>query len=154
MVLVIASCTMSQTSIHSSSGTLSYLIPWIYLSLPLYNHKGFDLPENFPHFLQFKSAFCNKEFMIWATSQLLVFLFLSSIVHTAKPMEGKWDGAPSWRKEKRWLTLRSVCLARVVPNWSEKPHGPGWGPGYNETAQWVLTTSQAPCSTLSPHGLE
>ena len=22
---------------------LSYLIPWIYLSLPLYNHKGFDL---------------------------------------------------------------------------------------------------------------
>ena len=36
-----ASCTMSGTSIHSSSGTL--LIPWIYLSLPLCNHKGFDL---------------------------------------------------------------------------------------------------------------
>ena len=34
---------MSQTSIHSSSGTLSNLILWIYLSLPLYNHKGFDL---------------------------------------------------------------------------------------------------------------
>ena len=30
-------------SIHSSSGTLSDLIPWIYLSLPLYNRKGFDL---------------------------------------------------------------------------------------------------------------
>ena len=28
---------------NSSSGTLSALIPWIYLSLPLYNHKGFDL---------------------------------------------------------------------------------------------------------------
>ena len=46
MVLIPASCTMSQTSIHSSSsaGTLSTdLIPWIYFSLPLYNHKGFNL---------------------------------------------------------------------------------------------------------------
>ena len=34
---------MSWTSIHSSSGTLSDLIPWIYLSLPMYDHKGFDL---------------------------------------------------------------------------------------------------------------
>ena len=39
MVLITASCIMSWTSIHSSSGTLSDLIPWIYLSLPLYNHK-------------------------------------------------------------------------------------------------------------------
>ena len=30
-------------SVYSSSGTLSDLIPWIYLSLPLYNRKGFDL---------------------------------------------------------------------------------------------------------------
>ena len=43
MVFITASCTMSWTSIHSSSGTLSDLIPWIYLSLPLYNHKGFEL---------------------------------------------------------------------------------------------------------------
>ena len=43
MVLITASCTMSRTSIRSSSGALSVLIPWIYLSLPLYNHKGFDL---------------------------------------------------------------------------------------------------------------
>ena len=43
MVLITASCTMSQTSVHCSSGTLSDLIPWIYLSLPPYNHKGFDL---------------------------------------------------------------------------------------------------------------
>ena len=42
MVLIIASCTMSWTSVHSSSGTLSDLIPWIYLLLPLYNRKGFD----------------------------------------------------------------------------------------------------------------
>ena len=43
MVLITVSCTMLQTSIHSSSGTLSDLIPWIYLSLLLYNHKGFNL---------------------------------------------------------------------------------------------------------------
>ena len=44
MVLITASYTMSWTSIHSSSGTLSDLIiPWIYLWLLLYNHKGFDL---------------------------------------------------------------------------------------------------------------
>ena len=43
MVLITASCTMSRPSVHSSSGTLSDLISWIYLSLPLYNPKGFDL---------------------------------------------------------------------------------------------------------------
>ena len=44
MVLITASYTMLQTCIHSSSGTLSTRsISWIYLSLPLYNHKGFDL---------------------------------------------------------------------------------------------------------------
>ena len=51
---------------------LSDLIPWIYFSLPLYNCKGFDLglPEwssGFPYFLQSKTEFGNKEFMIWAT---------------------------------------------------------------------------------------
>ena len=50
----------------------SDLIPWIYFSLPLYNHKEFDLGHTwmfsgFPYFLQFKSEFGNKEFMIWAT---------------------------------------------------------------------------------------
>ena len=71
MFLTTAFCTMSGTSIHSSSGTLSHLILWIYLSLPLYNRKGFYLGHecfsDFPYFLQFKSEFCNKEFMIWAT---------------------------------------------------------------------------------------
>ena len=46
MVLITDSCTMLWTSIYSSSGTLSdlfNLIDWIYLSLPLYNHKGFGL---------------------------------------------------------------------------------------------------------------
>ena len=43
MVLIPAFCTMSQTSVPSSSGTLSDLIPWIYFSLLLYNLTGFDL---------------------------------------------------------------------------------------------------------------
>ena len=48
------------------------IIPWIYLSLPLYNHKGFDLvlsecSSGFPYFLQFKCEFGNKEFMVCAT---------------------------------------------------------------------------------------
>ena len=60
----------------------SDIIPWIYLSLLLYNHKGFDLgqPEwssGFPYFLQFKAEFGNKEFIIWATvsSQFCFVLF-------------------------------------------------------------------------------
>ena len=75
--------TMLQTSVHISSDTLSDLIPWIYLSLPLYNHKRFDLghtwwPSSFPYFLTFKSEwkyFDNKEFMIWATVSSLFFFF-------------------------------------------------------------------------------
>ena len=71
IVLITTSYTMSWTSVHSSSGTLSALIPWIYLSLPLYNRKEFDLGQIwlawFPYFLQFKSEFGSKEFMIWVT---------------------------------------------------------------------------------------
>ena len=68
MVLITTSCTMLQSSVHSSSGTLSDLIPWIYLLLPLYNHNGFKSYLNglvvFPTFLQFKSEFGNTEFII------------------------------------------------------------------------------------------
>ena len=42
---------------------LADLIPWIYLSLPLYNHKWFvsvipESPSGFPYFLQFMYKFC------------------------------------------------------------------------------------------------
>ena len=43
MIFITASFTMSWKSIHSSLGPLSDLISWIYLSLLLYNHKGFEL---------------------------------------------------------------------------------------------------------------
>ena len=43
-VFIPASCTMLQTSAHSSSGILSTdPIPFIYSSPPLFNRKGFDL---------------------------------------------------------------------------------------------------------------
>ena len=52
---------------------LSDVTPGIYLSLPLYNHKGFDLKYTwssaFPYIFQIKSEFCNKELMIWATKK-------------------------------------------------------------------------------------
>ena len=73
MVLNTAFCTVSQTSIHSSSALcLSDLIPWVYVSFLLYNCKGFDLghaewSSGFLYFLQFKSEFGNKETMVWAT---------------------------------------------------------------------------------------
>ena len=43
MVLIPVSCTVLWTFVHSSSDILWDLIPWIYLSLPLYHCKGFDL---------------------------------------------------------------------------------------------------------------
>ena len=51
---------------------LSYLIPWIYFLLPLYNRERFDLghtwmSNGFAYFLPFKAEFGNKELMIWAT---------------------------------------------------------------------------------------
>ena len=70
MVLIIASCQCHDPlSIVLQAHCLSDLIPWIYLILLLYNHKGFDLGHTwrvygFPYFLQLKSEFCNKEFMI------------------------------------------------------------------------------------------
>ena len=71
MVLITASCTLSRTSVHSSSGTLSDPIPWIYSSFPLYNHRiWFRSYLNglvvFPTVFNL-SQFGNKEFINWAT---------------------------------------------------------------------------------------
>ena len=80
MVLIPAFYTMSWTSIHNSSGTLSALIPWVYLSLPVYNRKGFDLghtwlSSGFPYFLPFKSEFGSKDHDL-SHSQLSVLFLL------------------------------------------------------------------------------
>ena len=50
---------------------LSDLIHWIYLSLPLFNHMGFDLGHTWmAYFLQFKPESCYKQLMIWATLRI------------------------------------------------------------------------------------
>jgi len=123
MVLITASYTMSQTSIRSSSGTLSDLIPWIYLSLPLYNRKGFDLGHTWwcsgsPSFLQFKSEFGNKEFMIWATISSC-FVFVDSIeLLLEKAMAPDSSTLPwkiPWTEEPGGL--QSMGLLRVGHDW-------------------------------------
>ena len=60
LILIPVSCTMSWTSVHSSSGTLSDLVPQIYFSLPQYSHKGFDLviPE-------WSSGFLHSSISVW-----------------------------------------------------------------------------------------
>ena len=45
MVLITASRTMSWTSVHTFSATLPDLIPWIYLSLPLFNQDYTGIAE-------------------------------------------------------------------------------------------------------------
>ena len=73
MVLITASCAMSWTFIHSSSDTVSDLIHWIYLSLPLYNHKGFDLGHTWMEFCSL--VFCGNDLMlisIFSFSNLLL----------------------------------------------------------------------------------
>ena len=82
------SCSLSPVQCHKPLSIvlqalcISDLIPWIYLSLPLYNRKGFDLghtwwSNSFPYFLQFKSEFGNKEFMIMNHSQVPVLFLLT-----------------------------------------------------------------------------
>ena len=74
MVLIPVSCTMSWTSVHSSSGTLSIRSRPLNLFLTPHCIIIRDLIEvilewssSFPYFLQFKSEFGNKEFVIWDT---------------------------------------------------------------------------------------
>ena len=57
MILITASCTMARTSVHISSGTVSDQIPWICLSFPLYNHKGFDLGHKLYGLVVFSTFF-------------------------------------------------------------------------------------------------
>ena len=62
MVLIIASCTIVWTSVHSSSSTHSALIPWsiCHFHCRIIKDLIWVIPEwssGFPYFLQFKSEF-------------------------------------------------------------------------------------------------
>ena len=73
MVLITTSYNnVTKKSVHVLQAfCLPGLIPWLYSSPPLYNHKGFDLGHTWKAYwfslLQFKSKIHNKELMIWAT---------------------------------------------------------------------------------------
>jgi len=55
------------------------LIPCIYLSHPLYNHKGFDLGHTWMvYFLQFKSEFCSKRSWSEPVRSRSCFFFLTA----------------------------------------------------------------------------
>ena len=64
---------MLQTSIHSSSGTLSTIsnsLSICHLHCKIISDLIWVVPERpsgWPYFLQFKTEFCNDELMIWAT---------------------------------------------------------------------------------------
>ena len=86
VILFTASCAKSRTSVHSSSGTLSDLIPWIYSSLPLYNHKGFKSYLNclvvFPTFFNLSLNFSVRCSWFEPQSALsLVFAYCIEILH-------------------------------------------------------------------------
>ena len=116
VILITASCTILWTSLHSSSGTLSDLILWLYLSLLLYNHKGFDLGRFLHSFLQWSWSYifllpvlCFVYFNVWIVmvsteiansnwlsnvtpcKQLVIFLIMAWYRFlTTWPLDGLW----------------------------------------------------------------
>ena len=91
MILITAPCTISQTSVHSSSGTLSGLIPWIYLSLPLYNRNRSPHPILPPSWFRIRLALTDSTF---------VGLLLTgpSRKSTCKQALQKWCLPDSWER--------------------------------------------------------
>ena len=71
MVLITASCTMSRTSIHGSSGALLDLNSWIYLSLPLYNHKEFDLGHTWWSSVILSQYLLRRDMTVWYIETVL-----------------------------------------------------------------------------------
>ena len=66
----------------------------LFVTSTVYNHKKFDLghtwvSSGFPYFLQFKSEFCNKEFMIWAQSTPS-FVFANYTESNTGTLMGTW----------------------------------------------------------------
>ena len=110
MVLITASYTMSQTSVHSSSGTLSDLIPWIYLSLPLYNCKGFYFshtwngPVVFPTFFNLSLNFAIRN--SWSEPQSAPGLVFADCIELLEEE----------------IATHSNILAWRIP-WTEEPGG-------------------------------
>ena len=93
------SCSLSPVQCHEPPSIvlqalcLSDLIPWIYLSLPLYNHKGFDLDHTwmssgFLYFLQFKSDLAIRS--SWSEPQSVVGLVFADCIELLQNLILVW----------------------------------------------------------------
>ena len=70
IILIPVSCTMSWSSVHQALYQISSLKSTSHFHCIVIRDLIWVIPQwssSFPHFLQFKSEFGNKEFMIWAT---------------------------------------------------------------------------------------
>ena len=148
MVLITTSYTMLWISIHSSPGTQSDLIPWIYLSLSLYNHKEFDLGHTlivqwFSLLSSTKVWIFNKEFMIWATGSsqsCFCWLYRASLSLAAKNIITLLSVVTIWwnlltnAMAYTWSAL--VHVPRVLENnvhshcWVQNSASPWWSSLY------------------------
>ena len=108
MVLIPASCTMSRTSVHSSSGTLSDLIPWIYLLLPLYNDQEINPKRGINNFT------CNQHRSNNNKTQILIVIEIQvwSLCWEEEEM-GLWA-----RRRKR-KPIPGFLLKKIP--WTEEP---------------------------------
>ena len=91
MVLITTSCTMLENCFHRSSGALSDIIPWSYLSLPLYNGIV-------------------TSYYKWLSSQTLQWkpvLPVPLILHSLALTHLIW---PKARERRQILALPSPCL--------------------------------------------
>ena len=142
MVLVTASYMMLWTSIHSSSGILSDLIPWIYLSLLLYDHKGFDLGHTsmalwgFPDSSVGKESTCNardpSSIPVSGRSpgertgyplQYSWASLVAQLVKNLSAMQETWVRSMGWEDSlEKGKATHSRILAWRIP-WTARPMG-------------------------------
>ena len=122
--LVITSCTMLQVSIHSLQALcLPDIIPWIYLSPPLYNHKIFDRSYMnglvvFPTFFNL-SLNLQLEANVLSHSQLqsVRWLYRASLSLDAKNIINMMSREYICGADRpRFLALTNVI--QVVSNWA------------------------------------
>ena len=131
MVLIFAPCRMSQVL---QALCLSDLIPWIYLSLPLYNSKGFDLghtwmvvfsPTFFTFHMMYSAYKLNKQgdniqpwcvpFPIWNQSvPCLVLTVASWPAYRFLMKQVRWSGIPISLRIFQFLVIHIIKGFSIV----------------------------------------
>ena len=122
---------LSRNFVHSSSGTLSDLISWIYLSLPLYNCKGIWFRSHLnglmvsPTFFNLSLNFALRS--SWSEPQSapsLVFADCIELLHLwllacYRTQGCKESDLPEWRN---WLTILIVRFRIILRGSYSKDH--------------------------------